>query len=103
MPLIIHARRSDFQCAAPNHELPRRRFPVPHNLRPAALIAPVPVPRDVVLDFGLERLLQHFQRPWLQHLVQRALQFLVFFRRLLDYSQHGWRLLLPEVNREVLH
>jgi hypothetical protein len=59
------------------------------------------VPRDVVLDFGLERLLQHLQRSSLQHLVQRTPQFLVFLRRLLDYSQHGWRLLLPAINRDV--
>ena len=39
--------------------------------------------------------------PALQELVQRRPQFLVCFRRLLDYSQHGWRLLRPAANRVV--
>jgi hypothetical protein len=57
--MIIHARRSDFQRAAPRHELPRRRFTVPDDLRPAAFIPCITVTRDVVLDFRFERLLQH--------------------------------------------
>jgi hypothetical protein len=74
---------------------------VADDLGSAVLIARRTMPSEVILDFRLEHLLQHLQRPALQHLVQRLSQLLVFFRRLLDYSQHGWRLLLPAINRDV--
>src|SRR5690606_33814979 len=96
---IIDARRAHRQGATAGDQLPYRRLAVPHDLRPPLRIARLAVPPDVLVDLGLERLVQHLQRPALQQLVQRGPQFLVLFRRLLDYSQHGWRLLRPAANR----
>src|SRR5690606_20915847 len=93
---IIDARRAHRQGPTAGDQLPYRRLTVPHDLRPPLRLA---VPPDVLVDLGLERLVQHLQRPALQQLVQRGPQFLVLFRRLLDYSQHGWRLLRPAANR----
>jgi hypothetical protein len=70
--LVIDPWRADLQRAAPRHELPRRRFPVSHDLRPAACISRLTMARDVLLDFRRERFLQHLQRAALQHLVQRG-------------------------------
>jgi hypothetical protein len=53
------------------------------TLRPSPVIVRVAVPPDVLIDFRLERLVEHLQRTALQELVQLGPQFLVFFRRLL--------------------
>jgi hypothetical protein len=42
---------------------------------------------------------QGFGKPHRARIVQGGPQFLVLFRRRLDYSQHGWRLLHPAANR----
>jgi hypothetical protein len=67
----------------------------------ATRIALVAVSRDVLVEFRLERLVQHAEGAPPQQLVQRHPQIRVFFRRLLDYAQHGWRLLRPAANRDV--
>jgi hypothetical protein len=96
---IVDARCAHRQRPAAGHELARRRGAVAHHLRPPSFIALLTVSSHVLVDFCRERLVQHLQRPALQQLVQRGPQFLVFFGRLLDYSQHGWRLLRPAANR----
>jgi hypothetical protein len=89
------ARRAHGQRARARQQLTGRRLAIADDLGPASLVPGRTMPSDVVLDFRLEHLLQHHQRSALQYLVQRLSQFLVLFRRLLDYSQQGWRLLHP--------
>jgi hypothetical protein len=100
-PSIVDPRRAHVQRPAAGDELARWRLAVADHLRPSTFIARLAVPLDVFIDLRFERLLQHLQRPALQDLIQRAPQFLVLFRRLLDYSQHGWRLLPRRPNRAL--
>jgi hypothetical protein len=100
LPVAIHAPvvdsgRAHRQRAVPRHQLARACLAVADHQGAPARVASLAIAPDVVLDLRLKRFMEHSQRPALQELVQRGPQFFVLFRRLLDYSQHGWRLLHP--------
>ena len=92
-PSVVDSRGTHLQRARTAGDTPRPRLPVAHHEPAAIRVTGLGMPLHVGRHFLLQRTHQHPPRAFPRELVQHVALFPS--NLVLDYLQHGWRLLPP--------